>query len=304
MKGLLQKIILLSSILITSTVSAQNQNPFELIPRIDPSSLDTNANPFDLQRTKENGNPFEIIAPPENTNINPPQILPPFPQNERPADVKQDRNARLLSGVIFFITALLTILVIFFRNYFDRVYRAFQNDNLLSQLYRDLARSGRFPYISLYTLFFTNAGLFIFLALRHFEIKLPNSGLNTLISMMGLVAALVILRHFILSVIAFVFPIDKELKIYSFSINIFNIIVGIVLFPFNLIIAFGPPVIGGIFIYLGFVVVILIYLFRSIRGLLIGNRYLSLYKFHFILYICTVELVPILALYKFFSTFL
>ena len=42
----------------------------------------------------------------------------------------------------------------------------------------------------------------------------------------------------------------------------------------------------------------LTYIFRSLRGLFVAGRFLAFHKFHFLLYICTVEIAPVLILIK------
>jgi hypothetical protein len=46
----------------------------------------------------------------------------------------------------------------------------------------------------------------------------------------------------------------------------------------------------------------LIYLFRSLRGLFVGARFLAFHKLHFLLYLCAVEIAPVAIAIKWILT--
>ena len=78
----------------------------------------------------------------------------------------------------------------------------------------------------------------------------------------------------------------------------FSIALGILLIPFNLLIAYGPDdAVSGV-IVLALIMIALVYAFRFIRGVFIAGRFVALHLFHFLLYICTVELAPALIVAK------
>ncbi len=105
-------------------------------------------------------------------------------------------------------------------------------------------------------------------------------------------------KHIALNVIAYIFPIQKEVRQYSFMIMIFNIVLGVALAPVNLIVAYSTPTTLSSLILVLFTLIGLFYLFRHLRGIMIANKYLVFHKFHFLLYICTVEIAPMMVLLK------
>ena len=295
MKGKLALLLLGFSIL----AYAQRSNPFDLAPRVDSISLPSPE--IGRPGSEAASNPFDIVAPAPGQRTKEYELPPPGPVL---TEKKRGSSRSFLVSVAIIDFVLLTILVVLFRNYFTRVYNGFVNDNLLGQLYRERATGLGIPFISLYSLYFFNLGWLVFLALKFYGAKIPYSDSSALLICMSGVMIITILRHLVLSFVAFTFPVDKEARLYSFSINIFNVVVGLALIPINLFAAMAPDRLSRGFLFIGFVVVILIYLFRSIRGLLIANRYLTFYKFHFLLYICTVEIVPLMVLYKLISIYL
>jgi len=81
---------------------------------------------------------------------------------------------------------------------------------------------------------------------------------------------------------------------YSFIITTINLIVGLILIPINLIIAFGPEFLVNKTIIFGLVIVALTYLLRWLRGFLNSLRIIIGDSFHFLLYLCTCEIVPVM----------
>jgi len=84
----------------------------------------------------------------------------------------------------------------------------------------------------------------------------------------------------------------------------FNIFIGIVLIPFNLLLSFGPSQIHYPVLMVSIGIIGLIYAYRSIRSLLIGSSYLYYNKFHFFMYLCGVEFAPLVILVKFIKNLL
>ncbi|NJN77358.1 MAG: DUF4271 domain-containing protein [Saprospiraceae bacterium] len=97
---------------------------------------------------------------------------------------------------------------------------------------------------------------------------------------------------------SYIFPFSKEMNLYNFMIAIFNFVMGIVLLPIIIFVAFTSSNTHTPLLYFALSVVLIIYLFRMIRSLLIVNKYLIHNKFHFFMYLCTVEIAPILILLK------
>ncbi|MCG8329102.1 MAG: DUF4271 domain-containing protein [Chitinophagales bacterium] len=288
MRTLLFISILLALLLTPEGIlNAQNQqNPFELIPRLDlpPESEETS-------QIADTGNPFDIIPPRESARpVRPDLELKPDPVKR----VITQPNRRLLLITNTSLLILLTILVTLLRSQLGRTYRAFLNDNLLAQLQRERETVGGIPYYLFYIFAILSIGFFVFLIVQEFEYSFytqnPWKGLGISI---GLLAVLLLAKHTTLSLIGYIFPIQKEIALYSMTIIVFSIIIGIILIPINLLVSFAPEGLTRMITYIALAIIILIYLFRSLRGLFIANKFILFHKFHFLLYICTVEVVPI-----------
>ncbi len=296
---LIIKYLFLNLVLFSNTtLSAQNgNNPFELKHRLDHQAAINSETGVRDARIIQSDNPFDIATQPTQKTIVAP-VPTTAPTNPKSIITNAPTSKNYLFWVFFLVLAFFTTVVSLARKRLEQSYRAFLNDNFLRQLHRVNQGSFSLSYFLLYISFFLNAGIFIYLAANYFGANLPQNFVSIFLICLG-VAFIFLLKHLLLFFIQSVFPISKEVKLYSFSIMVFSIILGIVLLPINILAAFVPAGLIKIAIWGGLGAILAIYLFRSLRGLSIGSKYMMLHSFHFLLYLCAVEILPIVVLLKF-----
>ncbi|MCB0639495.1 MAG: DUF4271 domain-containing protein, partial [Lewinella sp.] len=108
-------------------------------------------------------------------------------------------------------------------------------------------------------------------------------------------------KHLLLAILGAIFPFRAEVKRYSFTIMVFSYLLGVVLAPACFLISYAPDNWARPLIYVVLGLIVIVYFLRSARGLFIANRFVFSHQFHFLLYICAVEIVPALTLYKVLS---
>ncbi len=273
-----------------------NVNPFELQPRLGASPVEdsikaipVSTNPFDIVKIASSGQPARGPGFQIRTELSAKPLT---------AKEKETNYRRFLFVSILIMFIILTLIVTIFRILIEKIWKAFINDNLLNQLHREQSSGLALAYLILYLLFFINAGLFAFLAARHFGITISLSNVYSLFICMGGIAGYFVAKHFVLWLAGFIFPISKEVDSYQFTIMIFNIVIGLLLVPVVLFIGYAPESTTEIVVYAALAILGAIYLFLYLRGLFIANRFIANNKFHFLLYLCAVEIAPILAILK------
>lgn len=268
------------------------ENPFELAPRLErPATIDSIT-----ADTPTSGNPFELIrkAPsPGEVRVAP---APAEPGPVRTGD--PNRYRRLKLAAIFGILLLLAVFLTQMRALFKKSFQAFLNDTVMNQLYRDQQGRGISPFLLLYVMFFINAGVFIFFIIKYYELPQSVGDWSLLLFCMGGVTGLLLLKHLLLGYLSFTFPVEKEVSRYHFMIIIFSIVIGIFLVPVNTLMAYAAESMKSGVLYGSLGIIALIYLFRYLRSLTIADKFFQFHKFHFLLYICTVEIAPVLLLFK------
>jgi hypothetical protein len=269
-------------------------NPFDIKPRL--GQMPESTGP--AQADEPTGNPFDIIAPDNADTLS--RADSPQTDLQGPDVLKAPEPLEgFILGLMLFSFLLLAILVTLFRPYFQKVWRSFGNDNLLSQAHREYQQGQQFPYFILYITFMINAGIFLFLLIRRWlDLPLDYRNWKLLLLCIGGVVAIFLFKHLLLFIIGRIFPVQKEVSVYSFTIMVFSIFIGILLFAGNVAVGLGSENLLKPILWVIAVIVGLIYLFRSFRGLLIGSRFIPLHIFHFLLYICTAEIAPVAVLAK------
>lgn len=290
--------ILYALLFLTSFVFGQveDANPFDLTPRIQAAkaaeraagnAVFVPANPFDIVRSKPAPLPDVVIEVSE--------------EKKEYINVALERETFRQFFFVAFMGMLLLFAICFtlFRNSFAKTWRAFLNDNMLTQVHREQGLTANLPYLLMNFLFGINLTLFIMSTADIFKIELVDKGnWGTFFILLGAVLGAIVLKHLLIKIIAIVFPLSKEMSLYAFTVTIFSAVLGFFLIPLNAFMAYAPDslIISSFWITAG--VITLTYLFRSLRGLFIGARYIASHQFHFLLYICTLEIAPFLILIR------
>ena len=213
---------------------------------------------------------------------------------------KKQSRPLFLFLMLIAATILTTLTISSNKSVVNNILRAVLNDNYLNLIYREQKKLGAFHYYILYFVFVVNAGLFLYFLLSRM-VFVPTTPL--LWKCVLLIAVAYAIRHIFMSYLANVYPFKKELEQYSFTILIFNVFLGVVLLPINVFIAFSPPAISTFFLYAGLIFALIVYVFRQLRGVFIGSRLLFNNKFYFLLYLCAVEIAPVLLLVKYIGAY-
>lgn len=110
--------------------------------------------------------------------------------------------------------------------------------------------------------------------------------------------ALYLGKYLFLLLAGYTFNSMELIQTYVFVIFMINKVLGILLVPFILILAFAKPQFYPIAIVGGAVLSVLLILYRYLFSLTTVRNKLHISSFHFFLYLCAFEIVPILILYK------
>jgi hypothetical protein len=222
--------------------------------------------------------------------------LPESPSKSVQPKAQTPLTLVLLFGAIFAILAWALSLN---RELLRKIYRAALNENLSSLLYREQRfATTQYLYYTIYIIFLVAGGMFLYFVGRYFD--WDAWALRTVWSCIALVTTIYLLRHLTLSILGNAYPVTKETTHFSFNIVLHNILLGIALIPVNLLLAFGPDGLYGPAAITGIVLCAGIYLLRQFRGLLIAGGLISANFFHFFIYLCAVEILPLFTLVKFF----
>ena len=117
-------------------------------------------------------------------------------------------------------------------------------------------------------------------------------------------ALLYVGKYLCLQLVGFVFNVRELVNTYIFIVFMINKVLGILLIPFVLMLAFSKPAFYAFAIGGGAILTILLFLYRYLFSLTSVRNKLHISSFHFFLYLCAFEILPLLILYKFIVQFL
>ncbi len=146
--------------------------------------------------------------------------------------------------------------------------------------------------------------LLLLQTLKYFDLIAPWQDTHDLL-IFGLIvlffSGFYLMKKLMLGFLAWIFHTRKATMVYFTNLFLFNQFVGLLILPFIFYHAFSTTYYG---LYASWVVVILFNIYKIIRGALLGYRVSGFSVYYLFLYLCGVELAPLLILGKAASVYL
>ena len=306
------RLLLLFMICLAWMATAQ-QNPFDLNHRLPKSEQQSTDQATTKKTATLEAAPIQQAEHPVENSSNTPLSEQQTTQDtiaqsgnvgEQILENRRDYFSSVRSNQVFHywyfpvLTLFLAFIINIDRGSITKLFKSVTNLNYLNLLYRDQRNRYRPQYILFGILSVLSAAFFV----KHAVGYLWDIDLSILRSSL-VIGGIYLIRHLVMAVISFAFPNNSEINQYSYSIFIFNIILGIGLLLINLFLAFSPPKIAQSCVYLGLALFIIQYGYRSARGLLLSANLIYRNKFRFFMYICTLEIAPIFLIISIFRQF-
>ncbi len=105
-------------------------------------------------------------------------------------------------------------------------------------------------------------------------------------------------KYIFLRFAGWVFNVKEASEAYIFAVYLINKILGIILVPFIIVIAFSQPEILNISITISILLILLLFVYRFVVSYATIYREVKVSPFHFFIYIFAFEIIPLLLIYK------
>jgi hypothetical protein len=105
-------------------------------------------------------------------------------------------------------------------------------------------------------------------------------------------------KYICLTIAGYIFNTIELVQTYIFVVFMINKVLGILLIPFIGILAFAKPFLHPFAIWCASLLMVLLLLYRYLFSLTSVRNKLHVSSFHFFLYLCAFEVIPLLILYK------
>jgi hypothetical protein len=115
---------------------------------------------------------------------------------------------------------------------------------------------------------------------------------------MVVLACIYLIKFIFLSFMGWVFNLQETINSYNLIVFLCNKILAIVLLPFVFALAFNKGDFAEVCLIISYFLFLLMFLYRFIVVILQIKNNLKINALHFFLYICGIEVLPLLLIYK------
>lgn len=323
---LLRPALFVSIMLAISYVGGHTQNPFDIQSRklldstasIAKTDMDSKTDTVKVSNVDSHSDSISIIPvepipadthklqlPPtqtptvENTDNSQPDLIPPFSRNNGLlGEVELPTGSATSASWWFYVYDLILLLLLlgaflYDKKIFPPLKKAFLHENFLRFLYRDtfLRKPGIFLYLNF--IFLVCLGFILFRVAQHFSMA---SGVQDYLLIQGVVLLLFLLKHISLQLLTRLVDKPFEVRFYRYWMISSAGLIGLWLIPVTLMISVLPSDYLWIALVISCFLLILLLIYRQIKAMVQAKFFLSKHFFHFFLYFCAVEVVPVLLL--------
>lgn len=205
-------------------------------------------------------------------------------------------------GVLLFTVALFVFVRIFYHKYLSSIVTSLVNIQLSEKLLREKSVLVRRVFFLLDAAYILALGLYAYKLTKHFNIDIGIANDFTLfLALVGVLTALITFRQLIVRVIAIIFDSVAVFREYNHNSFIVNKNLGIYLLPILISSFYTPEIISAYLFSLATILVLISLLVRYFKGIQIILKY-NIFLFYSILYLCTLEILPVLIGIKFVLT--
>jgi hypothetical protein len=195
---------------------------------------------------------------------------------------------------------LLLSLKFYYQKFVTKVVNTMVNFQLADNMLREKSIIVRRAFFMMNLNYILVFSLFILIVASFFGFSYSGSKVTDYFLTLVLVTALIMTRLLVFYLVGYIFEWMPAVIAHIHNSYLVNKNLGLLLFPIIFAAVFTSQALSGILIYTGLVIVLLATLFKLIRGfqIIIRNGILLFYA---ILYLCTLELLPLILGVKVFT---
>jgi hypothetical protein len=227
----------------------------------------------------------------ENVNVKAPLVFrsePSFSAKEK------DLVFYLLLGLLF----VLGFIRLVFWKYFNDLFRIFFQTTFRQKSIREQLLQNKMASLLLNIFFCISGGLFLYF-LAHYKGWLQADGfIKKALLCIALVTIVYSVKYIGLKISGWLFGMEEVTETYLFIVFLINKVVGVLLLPATMMLALGSNTLQPVLLIISLLGLMILYLYRYLIALPLVRNHSALTGFHFFIYLCAFEVVPVLLIYK------
>ncbi len=213
-------------------------------------------------------------------------------------DFRKEKNTDSLFYLIAGMVLLLACFRFFYNRYFTNLFRVFFNTSLRQSQLTDQLLQAKLPSL-LFNLFFViSGGIYAYILLTHYALINDDKRWLMIGASTAVIGITYLVKYSTLKFTGWITGLKDITNTYVFVIFLINKIIGIFLVPFIVILTFSDPVLIKIGVIVSLLCIGLFLLLRFFRSYGLLQNQLKISRFHFVLYIAGIEVIPLLLIYK------
>lgn len=229
----------------------------------------------------------------------PMQTKPSFRINELHIAPNFDGRFYLIIGMLFY----LAFIKVTFPKYFSNLFQLIFQSPVRQKQTREQLQQNNLAALFSNILFILNASIFVSLiAVKNawVDLSLYNCMAYSAIAFTGLY----LFKFLFLWFSGWLFSQREAIGNYSFIVFLTNKVMGVFLIPAILLLAFSPVSVQDFAYNTAIIIISILFVYRYLISFSIVKASLKVSAFHFFLYLCTCEVLPMFVLYKLITDFI
>ncbi len=232
---------------------------------------------------------------------------PFLPFTQTPLYMVSDFRERKALDDIFYLLMGVVLLLAFVRSVFPRYFKnlfvLFLQTSLRQKQTKDQLLQDNLSSLFVNLLFITSTSIYGALVIRNKE-WLDYPFWHMIFSGAGLLTIVYFGKFLFLWFSGWVFNSREAAVNYTFTVFLVNKVMGVILVPFLFLMAFAKPGIREAAFTVSAGLIVLLLLYRYVISFATIRNTLKVNALHFFLYLCSVEILPLLLLYKLMADYI
>ena len=206
----------------------------------------------------------------------------------------------LLTGLIFFFAIIKVVFNKYVTNLLGLVFRG----SMKQKQMREQLLQTPLPSLLLNIFFIIVAGLYMLFLLQHYQLVGDINFWLLLSYCIAGVGLVYLVKFVVLKFTSWIFNMQEAADTYVFIVFLVNKLLGIFLLPLLVLMAFSVASWQSALITISYTLVFGFFAYRYIISFAPVRREVKVSQFHFFMYLCAFEIIPLLLIYKVLLSYL
>ncbi len=206
----------------------------------------------------------------------------------------------LLAGLVFLFGVFKSV----YSRYFATLFRVFFNSSLRQSQLTDQLLQAKLPSLFFNFIFLASSAVYVYILFQRYQYFGEEFSWYLLGVCVTVITAIYLFKYIVLKFVGWLTGHSTEADTYIFVVFLINKIIGICLLPVIIVLSFSIYPVTYVFELVSFIIIGVLFLLRYIRSYSLLQSKLKVSRFHFLLFIFSFEILPILLIYKATAVFI